>query len=87
MALPQLKLRQPGATMGPQCPVQRTIPFNIRIVNIEDDDELMKRFALEVPVVEIDGEVVASGQVDVDRVRAAVNEARIAQMRRKATGG
>ena len=67
--------------------VQRTIPFNIRIVNIEDDDELMKRFALEVPVVEIDGEVVASGQVDVDRVRAAVNEARIAQMRRKATGG
>ncbi len=66
--------------------VQRTIPFNIRSVNIEDDDELLKRFALEVPVVEIDGEIVAQGRVDVDRVRAAVNEARITQVRRKATG-
>ncbi|MGE3962351.1 MAG: glutaredoxin family protein [Dehalococcoidia bacterium] len=66
--------------------VQRTIPFNIRTVNIEDDDELVKRFALEVPVVEIDGEIVARGQVDVNRVRAAVNEARIAHVRRAATG-
>lgn len=66
--------------------VQRTVPFNIRIVNIEDDDALLKRFALEVPVVEIEGEVVAQGRVDVDRVRAAVNAARIASVRRAATG-
>ena len=66
--------------------VQRTIPFNIRTVNIDDDDELLKRFALEVPVVEIDGEVVAQGRVDVDLIRAAVNAARIASARRAATG-
>lgn len=67
--------------------VQRTIPFNIRTVNIDGDEELERRFALEVPVVEINGEVVAAGQVDVERVRAALNAARIAQVRRKATGG
>lgn len=66
--------------------VQRTIPFNIRTVNIDGDDELAKRFALEVPVVEIDGEIVAQGRVDVERVRAAVNAARIASVRRAATG-
>ncbi len=66
--------------------VQRTIPFNIRTVNIESDDALLKRFALEVPVVEIEGEIVAQGRVDVDRIRAAVNAARIATVRRAATG-
>lgn len=66
--------------------VQRTLPFNIRTVNIEDDDTLLKRFALEVPVVEIDGEIVARGRVDVEHVRAAVNAARIAEVRRAATG-
>jgi hypothetical protein len=66
--------------------VQRTIPFNIRTVNIDSDDELLKRFALEVPVVEIEGEIVAQGRVDVDRIRAAVNAARIATVRRAATG-
>ena len=66
--------------------VQRTIPFNFRTVNIDGDEELERRFALEVPVVEIEGEIVAQGQVDVDRVRAAVNAARIASMRRAATG-
>ena len=66
--------------------VQRTIPFNIRTVNIESDDALLKRFALEAPVVEIEGEIVAQGRVDVDRIRAAVNVARIATARRAATG-
>jgi len=66
--------------------VQRTIPFNIRTVNIESDDELLKRFALEVPVVEIEGEIVAQGRVDVERIRAAVNAARIVTARRAATG-
>lgn len=66
--------------------VQRTIPFNIRTVNIDGDEELERRFALEVPVVEIDGEIVAEGRVDVERVRAAVNAARITAARRGATG-
>jgi len=67
--------------------LQRTIPFNVVPVNIEGDDELEKRFAIEVPVVEVDGEVVTVGQIDLDAVRAAVNSARIASARRTATGG
>jgi len=66
--------------------VQRTIPFNIRTVNIDGDEDLERRFALEVPVVEIDGEIVAEGRVDVERIRAAVNAARITAARRGATG-
>jgi hypothetical protein len=66
--------------------VQRTIPFTFRIVNIDGDEDLERRFAIEVPVVEIEGEIVAQGQVDVERVRAAVNAARIASVRRAATG-
>jgi len=56
-------------------------------VDIEGDDELVKRFAIEVPVVEVEGEVITSGQIDLDAVRAAVNDARIASVRRAATGG
>ncbi len=67
--------------------LQRTIPFNVEIVSIDGDDDLEKRFAIEVPVVEIDGEVVTAGQIDLDAVRAAVNAARIATVRRAATGG
>ncbi|MDA1010381.1 MAG: glutaredoxin family protein [Chloroflexi bacterium] len=67
--------------------LQRTVPFNVESISIDDDDELQRRFAIEVPVVEVDGKVVASGQIDLDAVRAAVNAARIASVRRTATGG
>ncbi len=67
--------------------LQRTVPFNVEVVDIDGDDELLKRFAIEVPVVEVEGEVVTSGQIDLDSVRAAVNAARIASTRRAATGG
>jgi alkyl hydroperoxide reductase subunit AhpF len=55
-------------------------------VNIEGDEALETRFAIEVPVVEVDGEVVSQGRVEIDAVRAAVNAARIASVRRAATG-
>ena len=66
--------------------LQRTIPFNLRSRDIEGDEDLERRFLLEVPVVEVAGEVVSSGQIDLDAVRAAVNHARIAAARRSATG-
>ncbi|MQC18613.1 MAG: hypothetical protein DWG80_06025 [Chloroflexi bacterium] len=66
--------------------LQRTVPFNIEPVDISNDDELVKRFALEVPVVEVGGEVVAQGRIDIEAVRAAVNRARIALARDAATG-
>jgi predicted thioredoxin/glutaredoxin len=66
--------------------LQRVAPFRIEIVDIAGDADLERRFLLEVPVVEVDGAVVSSGQVDLDAVRAAVNHARIAAARRTATG-
>lgn len=66
--------------------LQRTIPFNLQPRDIEGDEDLERRFMLEIPVVEVDGEVVCTGQVDLEAVRAAVNHARIAAARRTATG-
>ena len=66
--------------------IQRTFPFQLELVNIEGDAELERRFLLEIPVVEVAGEVVCTGQVNVEAVRAAVNHARIASARRSATG-
>jgi predicted thioredoxin/glutaredoxin len=66
--------------------LQRVAPFRIEVVDIAGDADLERRFLLEVPVVEVDGAVVSSGQVDLDAVRAAVNHARIAAARRTATG-
>jgi predicted thioredoxin/glutaredoxin len=67
--------------------LQRTVPFQVRQVAIDGDEELERRFLLEVPVVEVDGEVVCAGAVDLGRVRAAVNEARMRASRDAATGG
>ncbi len=67
--------------------LQRTIPFHLAPRDIEGDEGLERRFLLEIPVVEVDGQVVSSGgQVDLEAVRTAVNHARIAAARRTATG-
>ena len=79
---------RPATSAGwPARSSSRSSAFNVEAVDIEGDDELLKRFAIEVPVVEVEGEVVTSGQIDLDAVRAAVNAARIASTRRAATGG
>lgn len=61
--------------------LRRTIPFDLREVNIESDPELEKRFLLEIPVVEVAGEVVSTAPIDLDRVRQAVNGARMRAVR------
>lgn len=66
--------------------LQRITPFRFQIVDIATDAGLEHRFLLEVPVVEVAGEVVSTGQVDLDVVRGSVNRARIAAARRTATG-
>lgn len=66
--------------------LQRTIPFHLDLRDVEGDPDLERRFLFEVPVVEIEGEVVCQGQVDLDAVRGAVNRARIEVARRNATG-
>jgi glutaredoxin len=47
-------------------------PFDLRDVNIESDPGLERRFMLEIPVIEVDGAVVAQAPVDLEAVRAAL---------------
>lgn len=44
--------------------LQEDIPFELEIVNIEENDELHEKYMLLIPVVEKDGEVVQHGILD-----------------------
>ena len=63
--------------------LRRSIPFRLREVKIASDPELERRYLLEVPVVEVDGEVATQAPVEIEAVRAAVVRARL---RRAALG-
>lgn len=63
--------------------LRRSIPFRLREVEISSDPELERRYLLEVPVVEVDGEVATQAPVEIEAVRAAVVRARL---RRAALG-
>ena len=57
--------------------LQQTLPFRFAEVNIEGNEELERRYMLEIPVVELAGVVVAQGALDLDAVRQAVIVARL----------
>jgi hypothetical protein len=46
--------------------------FSLREVDIHTDPELERRYLLEIPVIEVDGEVVTSAPIDINRVRLAL---------------
>ena len=52
--------------------LQVSLAFSLREVDIESDPELERRFMLEIPVIEVDGEVVTQAPVDLDAVRAVL---------------
>ena len=56
--------------------------FRFREVNVRDDPELERRYAFEIPVVTVDGEVVCRGRFE----RAAVRSALLSARRREASG-
>jgi glutaredoxin len=60
-ALEQLQ-REPGVEAA----------FELREVDIESDPVLERRFMIEIPVIEVDGEVVTQAPVDLRAVRAAL---------------
>jgi predicted thioredoxin/glutaredoxin len=64
--------------------LRRSIPFHLREVAISSDPDLERRFILEVPVIEVDGEIAAQAPVEIEAVRAAVVRARL---RRASMGG
>ncbi len=63
--------------------LRRSIPFQLREVPIAGDPDLERRFLIEVPVVEVDGEIATQAPVEIEAVRAAVVRARL---RRAALG-
>lgn len=49
---------------------------DVELVDVDADDELQRTYNLRVPVVEVDGDVVAEGLVGPGVVRAAVRAGR-----------
>jgi glutaredoxin len=48
----------------------------LRFIDIDRDDELVKRYQIRVPVVVVDGREVAEGRVEPGEVRTALRRAR-----------
>jgi hypothetical protein len=51
-------------------------PFQLREVNIDDDDELHARYLERIPVVEVGGEIVSELHLDRNRVLASLDTVR-----------
>lgn len=49
--------------------LQKEFDFEYEIVDIYQDDELLEKFQIMIPVVEIAGEVVTYGILDKDSIR------------------
>jgi len=47
--------------------------FEVEEVDIESDDELMKRYLERIPVIELDGEIVSELGLDADGLRARLD--------------
>lgn len=52
--------------------LQRSIPFHLVEVDIEDDEELERRYVLEIPVVAVNGTDVTSAPIEIEAVRQAL---------------
>ncbi|MBJ6763875.1 glutaredoxin family protein [Myxococcaceae bacterium JPH2] len=55
--------------------VRARIPFELRILSILEDPELLTRWRYEIPVVVIDGVPAFTLQVDAESLEARVREA------------
>lgn len=54
---------------------------SVRLVDVDADDELQRRFHVRVPVVEVDGDVVAEAVVEPGVISRAVRAARWRRLR------
>ena len=72
---------------GPQCPLcdemrleleaaRRAFAFELEEVDVLSDPELVTRFALSVPVLEIEGRVAFEGRAGTAELEAALGDAR-----------
>nr|WP_144448937.1 glutaredoxin family protein [Halalkalibacter nanhaiisediminis] len=54
--------------------LQDEVEFRITVVDIYQDDSLLEKYQLMIPVVVIDGEEVDYGQVSMEKVRKRLLE-------------
>ena len=54
--------------------LEQRLGFTTRVVNIETDDALHKRFAFEIPVIEVDGVVIARAPIYPRTLEAELGE-------------
>lgn len=54
--------------------VQEDVQFSIREINIEEDDELHKKYMLMIPVVECEGEIIQYGRLDYATLLEAIRK-------------
>ncbi|WP_313892982.1 glutaredoxin family protein [Psychrobacillus sp.] len=52
--------------------VQEDVSFDIKEINIEQDDKLHEKYMLMIPVVELDGDIIQYGQVDYATILEAL---------------
>jgi hypothetical protein len=56
--------------------LRQELPFELREVNIDGDDELLARYLERIPVVAVDGEVVSELEIKRDLLRASLDTVR-----------
>jgi glutaredoxin len=49
------------------------VSFELEEVDIDSDDELLRRYLERIPVVELDGEIVSELWLDADGLRARIS--------------
>ncbi|GMB09073.1 glutaredoxin-like protein DUF836 [Thermolongibacillus altinsuensis] len=49
--------------------LQKEMPFQLEEIDIYEDDRLLEKYQLMIPVVEIDGEVIEYGIIHKDAIR------------------
>jgi thiol-disulfide isomerase/thioredoxin len=52
--------------------LQTETPFTIEIVDIYNDDALVEKYGMMIPVVEVDGEEIDYGIISMDKVKKAL---------------
>lgn len=52
--------------------VQEDVSFEVKEVNIEEDDALHEKYMLMIPVVELAGEIIQYGQIDYPTILDAL---------------
>ncbi|MCM3731427.1 glutaredoxin family protein [Fictibacillus nanhaiensis] len=52
--------------------LQTEIPFTIEIVDIYNDDALVEKYGMMIPVVEVDAEEIDYGIISMEKVKKAL---------------